>query len=87
MEIYHSSADTTDAITGRAWTAEELRHKSWEDIQKLWWVCVKERNIMDTQKLERERLKPGYGEFESNARYGQVLLFLYFYSPSSPRWL
>ena len=63
---------TADSIIGRAWTAEELRHKSWEDIQKLWWVCVKERNIMDTQKLERERLKPGYGAFESSARYGQV---------------
>lgn len=27
---------------------------------------------MATQKVERQRLKPGYGEFESNARYGQV---------------
>ncbi|RPA98164.1 MRP-L47-domain-containing protein [Choiromyces venosus 120613-1] len=57
---------------GRPWTAAELRRKSWEDLQKLWWVCVKERNIMETQKIERQRLKPGYGEFESNTRYGQI---------------
>jgi len=57
---------------GRPWTAAELRRKSWEDLQKLWWVCAKERNIMATQKIERQRLKPGYGEFESNTRYGQV---------------
>ncbi|PWW79446.1 MRP-L47-domain-containing protein [Tuber magnatum] len=57
---------------GRPWTVAELRQKSWEDLQKLWWVCVKERNIMETQKIERQRLKPGYGEFESNTRYGQI---------------
>ncbi|CAZ85308.1 unnamed protein product [Tuber melanosporum] len=57
---------------GRPWTAAELRRKSWEDLQKLWWVCVKERNIMETQKIERQRLQPGYGEFESNTRYGQI---------------
>jgi len=27
---------------------------------------------METQKIERQRLEPGYGEFESNTRYGQV---------------
>ncbi|KAL7269660.1 54S ribosomal protein L4 mitochondrial [Rhizina undulata] len=53
---------------GRAWTVEELRHKSWEDLHKLWWVCAKELNIMATQELERKRIKPGYGEYESQTR-------------------
>ncbi|KAJ6264268.1 54S ribosomal protein L4 [Drechslerella dactyloides] len=53
---------------GRAWSVEELRHKSWEDLHKLWWVCAKERNIMATQQLERERMKPGYGESEAYSR-------------------
>ncbi|KAF3183225.1 54S ribosomal protein L4 mitochondrial [Orbilia oligospora] len=53
---------------GRAWTVEELRHKSWDDLHKLWWACVKERNILATQQLERERVKPGYGESEAYTR-------------------
>ena len=53
---------------GRAWTDEELSHKSWDDLHKLWWACVKERNILATQQLERERVKPGYGESEAYTR-------------------
>ncbi|KAF8539275.1 mitochondrial 39-S ribosomal protein L47 (MRP-L47)-domain-containing protein [Trichophaea hybrida] len=53
---------------GRAWSVEELRQKSWEDLHRLWWVCVRERNIMATQKMERKRLKPGYGDYEAGER-------------------
>jgi len=58
---------------GRAWTVEELRHKSWLDIHRLWWVCAKERNIIATQQNERQRLNPGYGESEAQKRERAVL--------------
>lgn len=53
---------------GRSWSVQELREKSWDDLHKLWWVCVKERNRIATSNLERERLKAGYGEYEASER-------------------
>ncbi|CAG8976742.1 hypothetical protein HYALB_00010466 [Hymenoscyphus albidus] len=53
---------------GRGWTVEELRHKSFEDLHALWWVCCKERNRIATDKYERNRVKAGSGDLESGAR-------------------
>ena len=61
--LYSSYVDV-----GRAWTVEELRYKSWNDLHSLWWVCVKERNRIKTQTYELLRLAAGYGEFEAGAR-------------------
>ncbi|KAH6612091.1 50S ribosomal protein-like protein L4 [Boeremia exigua] len=53
---------------GREWTMGELRSKDWDSLHQLWWVCVKERNRLATEKLERARLKALYGDHEGKER-------------------
>jgi len=57
---------------GRAWTVEELRHKSWDDLHRLWWVCAKERNRISTSAFERKMRQLGFGEAEDKSRDDEV---------------
>ena len=57
---------------GRAWTTQELRSKSWDDLHRLWWLCVKDINRVMTYEAERIRTEAGYGEYEAQERLKEV---------------
>eukprot|EP00245_Coleochaete_scutata_P006320 TRINITY_DN20670_c0_g1_i1.p1 TRINITY_DN20670_c0_g1~~TRINITY_DN20670_c0_g1_i1.p1 ORF type:complete len:124 (+),score=24.45 TRINITY_DN20670_c0_g1_i1:135-506(+) len=46
-EFFHKDGPI---VVGRAWEARELRQKSWDDLHKLWYVLLKEKNILYSQK-------------------------------------
>ncbi|KAI4342550.1 hypothetical protein MLD38_027167 [Melastoma candidum] len=50
FEADRSPDDDQPVVYGRSWKASELRLKSWDDLHKLWYVLMKEKNMLMTQR-------------------------------------
>lgn len=63
---------------GRAWAYEELMIKGWDDLQTIWWTCLRERNWLATEKAELKRRDAGVGmgEIEERDKTVSNLFFL-----------
>lgn len=46
-----------EGAVGRPWTCAYLRLKSFDDLHKLWWICIKEQNKLESQKMEANRFR------------------------------
>lgn len=60
--------DDSEDVIGRAWKASELRQKSFSDLHKLWYVLLKEKNMLMTVRhecIKRQQEMPNYGRIRA----------------------
>ncbi|KAF6755962.1 mitochondrial 39-S ribosomal protein L47 (MRP-L47)-domain-containing protein [Ephemerocybe angulata] len=57
-DAYETVESPKKEISGRAWRASELRLKSFKDLHTLWYVTLRERNLLASQREEAR--KAGY---------------------------
>ncbi|KAL4328045.1 hypothetical protein AHAS_Ahas13G0160800 [Arachis hypogaea] len=50
FEVDRDMESDKPIVYGRGWKASELRLKSWDDLHKLWYVLLKEKNMLMTQR-------------------------------------
>lgn len=67
-------------LSGRSWKASELRLKSWDDLNKLWYVLLKEKNMLMTQ---RQMLHAQNLRFPNPERVPKVLVVVNFINASA----
>ncbi|KAJ4491462.1 mitochondrial 39-S ribosomal protein L47 (MRP-L47)-domain-containing protein [Lentinula edodes] len=56
FETLGGSIEMERTRSGRSWKASELRLKSFEDLHALWYILLRERNLLATQEEEVRRL-------------------------------
>eukprot|EP00754_Rhynchopus_humris_P035459 Rhum_TRINITY_DN16989_c0_g1::Rhum_TRINITY_DN16989_c0_g1_i1::g.164966::m.164966 len=57
---------------GRSWTSEELQGKSYEDLRRVWFTCLKERNQLMSIELHYQMQEETLGEFPHPDRLDRV---------------
>ncbi|SCZ90629.1 BZ3500_MvSof-1268-A1-R1_Chr1-3g02111 [Microbotryum saponariae] len=54
--------------TSRSWTSFELRRKSFTDLHQLWYIALRERNTLLTQREEATRLRIDLSSFTMHSQ-------------------